>query len=672
MVILYRPREFFWYKNTLYSLDQPHCVFTMDPTDSPCPTPDCRRGSHRSQWRLLAGTACIACLVVACTTGPVSQGPGADSADIIESLPPDTGEITIYTPRLDRAEELLARRQLLPAASILRELENGKLTAGERARSLAMETELEYLQGNTEKALARLEQTLPALGAISPNQRTVLEDWLLRLTLSEQGPLAAATLADRLLLATEDELRGAALVDFIWRNLQRVPAADLEEQLLAPVSPHWSGWLELALLAADVMESPDMQVAQLELWQERHRSHRAAEVLPGGLEALLENRGRAPTRVALLLPLSGGPSAEGQALLQGYLAALYEGRRRGWPEQELMVMDSAAQPDFNAAYDIAVRAGAELVIGPLTREELLSWQPRPDSEVPLMTLAWHPELPEVVEVAVPDPAGGEQAGNDGGEEMLTGVILVELPPPVQLDLAPTDEARQLAQLAYDSGARNALVIKPAGEWGDSMADTLIQAWNAREGTIQAIATYSGQADYSSSLKAALKLNDSEERASKVRQLLGERTEFTPRRRKDIDIVFLLSNDPQDARSIKPLIAFHYAGDLPVYATSHVFSGKRDPQRDRDLNGIQLVEIPWVLTPEGELRGQLEDGREELLANLHALGADAFMLNWRLAQFRASPEARIRGNTGLLNMDKRGRIHRELMPARIRNGVPEPL
>lgn len=642
-----------------------HTTYQTDPNE----TAPSRRTREPTPRGYLAVCACLALLLSACAAGPAGQAP--DTATAVESLPPDTGEITIYTERLDRAETLLANRQLLPAASILRELENGKLTAGERARSLAMETELEYLQGNTGKALTRLEQTLPALGAISPDQRNVLDDWLLRLTLTEQGPLAAAGLADRILLATEDEARATTLRDFIWRNLQRVPTADLEAQLLAPVSPHWSGWLELALLAADVMESPDMQVAQLELWQERHRSHRAAEALPGGLDALLEGRGQAPSRIALLLPLSGRPGAGGQALLQGYLAALYEARRRGWPEQELMVMDSAAQPDFNAAYDIAVRAGADLVIGPLTPEELLTWQPGPDSTVPLMTLAWHPALPEVVEVAVPDPAGGETAGAEGGEEMLTGVILVELPPPVQLDLAPTDEARQLARLAYDSGARNALIIKPAGEWGDSMGDTLIEAWSEREGTVQAIATYSGQADYSSSLKAALKLNDSEERARRMRQLLGERTEFTPRRRKDIDIVFLLSDDPQDARSIKPLIAFHYAGDLPVYATSHVFSGKRDPQRDRDLNGIQLVEIPWLLAPEGEMQSKLGGEHEELLGDLHALGADAFLLNWRLAQLRASPEARIRGNTGLLNMDERGRVHRELVPARIRNGVPEP-
>jgi outer membrane PBP1 activator LpoA protein len=638
-------------------------MYQIDPSPSPS------RHDSILALRALAATCCLAILLAACAGSPSQEAAGPYTGDL-ESLPPDTGEETIYTARLDQAEALLAQRQLLPAASILRDIDNSKLTAGERARSLSMETEMLYLQGDTETALHNLEQTLPVLGGADPSLRYPLEDWYLRLVLTERGALAAARLADQLLLSAETGERATPLQEFIWHNLQRASTTAIEQQLQEAGSGHWSGWLELGLLVADVMESPDMQVAQLELWRERHPEHRAAEALPGGLEALVAGAGAAPARIAILLPLSDGPRAEGQALLQGYLAALYEGRLRGWPEQELMVMDSTAQPDFNTAYETAVRAGADLVVGPLTAGELANWQPGPGTTVPLMTLAWHPGL--LADAGTP-PAHESPAGDvpPESDELEPLESTPTPPPPVQLGLASTDEARQLAQLAYDSGARNALIIKPAGDWGDSMGDALIDSWSEREGEVQAIATYTGQTDYSSSLKSALQLNESEARAKRMRQLLGERTEFTPRRRKDIDIVFLLSDEPQDARSIKPLIAFHYAGDLPVYATSHVFSGKRDPQRDRDLNGIRLLEMPWLLTPEGRLQGSLVDESAQLLADMHALGADAYMLNWRLAQLRASRGAHIRGNTGLLSMDDRGRVHRELVPARMENGVPEP-
>ena len=76
----------------------------------------------------------------------------------------------------------------------------------------------------------------------------------------------------------------------------------------------------------------------------------------------------------------------------------------------------------------------------------------------------------------------------------------------------------------------------------------------------------------------------------------------------------------------------------MYSTSHIFSGRRDPQRDRDLDGIHLVEIPWLTGAGGQHAG---DGRRTPAsiswspADLHALGADAFLLNWRLAQLRES-------------------------------------
>ena len=77
----------------------------------------------------------LAVLLASCASGPAEQGHVALPADDIVILPPETGEETAYTARLQEAEQLLAARQLLPAASILRDLDSGKLTASERVRS---------------------------------------------------------------------------------------------------------------------------------------------------------------------------------------------------------------------------------------------------------------------------------------------------------------------------------------------------------------------------------------------------------------------------------------------------------------------------------------------------------------------------------------------------------
>jgi outer membrane PBP1 activator LpoA protein len=538
---------------------------------------------------------------------------------------------------------LLQQRQLLPAASILSDIDSSKLSLDERAQVLSMHIELLYLQGQAPAALTRLEEELPRLQPLHPAREWQLQQWQLRLLLGSTGGLAAARHADGLLdLSTEDDLR-EGLVTLIWHQLQASGESALVEELRNTRSARWSGWLELALLAAQVMDSPAVQVEELEIWRRRHPDHPVSGKLPGGLELLAPLGESPPARIALLLPLSGGMEAEGRAIVEGFLAAQFEARGRGWPEQQLLVMDSNRHADIGAAYSSAVAAGADLVIGPLAPEDLSGWEAIETMPAPIMTLDWLPQSPEYGE------------------------------PPYQLALAPEDEARQLARLAFDAGARDALVVRPRGDWGDTMADALLDRWNTLEGSVHAIATYSGQSDYSSSLKEALNLAQSEARANTLRQLMGTSLEFSPRRRKDIDTVFLLSSNPQDARSIKPLIAFHYAGDLPVYSTSHIFSGRPDPQRDRDLNGIRLVEIPWVLGRASSLPDKVAAaGSNSTLAARYAQGADAFILHWRLGQLREDPRNRIRGYTGLLNMDVDGRLHRELVPARMRGGLPEAM
>jgi outer membrane PBP1 activator LpoA protein len=345
----------------------------------------------------------------------------------------------------------------------------------------------------------------------------------------------------------------------------------------------------------------------------------------------------------LLLPLSNSLAGAGQAILDGFLAAQYQATDNGWESQQLLILDMDRYPDVNDAYRAAVERGAELVIGPLAREELDQWVPPLTADaVPLLALNWMEQQPADAE------------------------------PIYQLALAPEDEARQIAELAFDEGARQALLIRPAGAWGDAVSGAFVERWLELRGELRSSAIYSDRNDYSSSIKTALNLGESEARAERIRQLMGSRVEFTPRRRQDIDSVFLLSGQPAEARSIKPLVAFHYAADLPVYSTSQVFSGQPNPQRDRDLNGVRLLQMPWLLE-QGSLQQTINaSGSNETLADMYAMGADAFLLHWRLGQLRASTSNSLRGHTGLLSMDERGRIHRQLLAATFSDGVPVPL
>jgi hypothetical protein len=239
---------------------------------------------------------------------------------------------------------------------------------------------------------------------------------------------------------------------------------------------------------------------------------------------------------------------------------------------------------------------------------------------------------------------------------------------VQLSLAPEDEAEGLAELAFGSGARRAVIISPTGDWGSKVDAALRSRWTALGGSVASSATYGEYEEYSSSVKSTLSLDASEQRGRDLQDALDVEIAFTPRRRQDADIIFLLSRTGTEARSIKPLLAYHYAGDLPVYALSTIYSGVPD-ERNQDLDGIRLVEMPWVLGANPSLRSALaSSGSDMSYTRLNALGADAFMVQSGFGRLQSGADALFRGNTGLLTMDPDLSIQRELSAATFDEGA----
>ena len=183
------------------------------------------------------------------------------------------------------------------------------------------------------------------------------------------------------------------------------------------------------------------------------------------------------------------------------------------------------------------------------------------------------------------------------------------------------------------------------------------------------AYFSEQRDYSDLIKDLLNVDSSEQRAASLRQITGERFEFTARRRQDIDFVFLLSNASQ-ARGINPTLAFFYAEDIPVYSTSHVNVATDSRIEAIDLNGIRFCDIPWKLSGDDDIQASIEStwpAANTQLAPFFAMGVDVHRLYPRLQQLKEFPEERIFGSTGILQLNDNNVVTRQLMWASFDNG-----
>jgi hypothetical protein len=214
-----------------------------------------------------------------------------------------------------------------------------------------------------------------------------------------------------------------------------------------------------------------------------------------------------------------------------------------------------------------------------------------------------------------------------------------------------------------------MILSTNHAWGRKAANAFSQQWQQLGGNVVTEGFYGERSEYSPVIKQLLQLDDSEQRARNLRRIIGQAIEFEPRRRQDIDMIFLLAR-PDEARSIKPMLAFHYGGDIPIYGTSHLYSGIPSPGRDADLNGIKFSDMPWILSKNTALKNQIQTEVKQLdeaFLRMYALGIDSYRLYPRLRQLEQLPESRMYGETGNLSLTAQRVIQRRLMWAQIRNG-----
>lgn len=550
------------------------------------------------------------------------------------SLSPDREALQLKAARLLLQED---RREL--ANNVLQTIQPATLPLDLYADYSEISCELNIQRGNYEQARIILEspQLIENFDNLSSDRQLALS--LLRAEVFALLGSHIASAQQRIyinpLLDKENQRSNR---EAIWSSLMHVPQAEISHFLNTSFKGEYQGWLLLALIAKENQGDLEQQVKQLDRWQQDWSEHPANEELPGGLQLIKELAANRPQHVALLLPLTGKLAPFGQAIRDGFIAALYQTKIRGSHVPTLKIYDTEAHDDFIGLYNLAISEGAQIIVGPLEKQRL--------------SLLFD-------EVALPVPTLGlNRIDNYGAAPSQL----------FQFGLAPQDEAKQIADIAFLDNHRKAFVIAPQGEWGDKVSAAFEDRWQSLGGTTIAHSRYRDQKDYSTGIKDSLLLQASEDRAKRVETLIAERIEFSPHRREDVDMVLLLAR-PQQARSLKPLLAYHYAGDLPVYGTSQLYTGNENPVKDRDLNTVRFTDMPWILEQATELKQQIsaEIEQSKPYLRMYALGVDSYQLHPRMRQLLEMPGSRVYGQTGTLRLNEQQEIERELLFAKMLGG-----
>ncbi len=559
------------------------------------------------------------------------------------SQPSKTTSTEVATPdfgALSAIEQLIANHRL-------KEAEDNLLNIDTISLNELKQIHFHWLEARLSVALGRGDAAMMALNSVPPGSFTRLT----HLSSHAPGFLRAkalhlkaqfiASARERMFLAgvlTNEELY-LKNHEAIWSSLLQANEKTVESLAAKSSTLIFKGWLELTLIVKHTQIDLDRQLRALRKWQVKYHNHPAAKQLPGDLaqiEDYVESRAK---YVALMLPLSGRLAATGKALRDGLLAAYYQALQAGAEVPEIKIYDTAQSKDFWSLYKQAILDGNELIIGPLEKKSVIRLQQEDHLPVPTLALNY-----------------GNRDQTENPEQLF------------QFGLAVEDEAELASLYARQQGYQRAVVLTPKGAWGERVFNRFSQSWQAQGGELIEAQFFSGKADYNKVISRLMSVDDSERRARKLRKQLGVRLEFQARRRQDVDFIFVAAL-PHQARQIKPTLAFNFAKNIPVIATSQIYSGKKARSKDKDLEDVVFCDIPWVLN-NNRLRKKIHTlwpNTRSSLDRLYALGLDAYQLYPRLGQIKALSQSSIQGQTGQLTLDPHGQVVRNLPFAKFIKG-----
>ena len=463
---------------------------------------------------------------------------------------------------------------------------------------------------------------------------------------------AAQSSGDPIMLATElilqeFKLKQPYLVklnhDRIWNQINRLSETDLDKARNHVTHPTLRGWLDLNYLQRISSTDSAQLNRNIQKWQRNFPRHPATErankmirkttVIPyrpaisqpvkpipmpvikeavitkpinpnkpilGGVTPPLP---RTIKRVAIILPLTGSLSSIGQSLLSGIKKA-----QRDYASNIHMKIYDSNSDNINAVYGKAISDGKiDFVIGPFSKDKIAQLSRVPSLPMNTLSLNYIGRL---------KPA--------------TGLY--------QFGLLPEDETLQIAGKMLNKGYKKVAIIVPNSSWGRRLRNSFTQAFTRNGGKAIITINYSQKsATYNDISNALLKKKDS------------------------IDAIFLAAS-PSQARAIQPLL---YQGELksiPVYATSHIYSGLANQYRNVKLEGIRYTEIPWIL--EVSKKGLPQDSK---FPRLRALGMDALMVAKGMTTIVTN--SALNGRTGRIQIGPNRVLHRQLKWAKFNGGSP---
>jgi outer membrane PBP1 activator LpoA protein len=515
--------------------------------------------------------------------------------------------------RLLAADALMKANDFKQCKSYLDKINLSRLNEQQHNHFNLLQAQLNLSLGNAEKGLAQLKTVQTQF---FDDQTKVAYYQSLSFAYSLTGDMfqSAQTLLE-IMPYLQDKAAQNRHYEAILTALSAWSTTDLSPKQASAAS-ELNSWMALARI---LKLEPALINEPLLKWKQLYPTHPAnSSFLTSYTKNYQRSFGQARI-IAVFLPKSGAFAEAANVIRDGFAKAYKWAKQNGQTQAEIRFYDSTkANPA--ELYQQAVKEGAQLIVGPLDKKEIKALVNGTDLTVPVLALNHveglsHPKL-------------------------------------YQFGLSPIDDAQACATKARQDNHQNALLLVPKTEQGKRFNTYLSESWKGLGGTIVNVQSYDEKAESFPHLVNAL-----------AKLATGA------------DVILLNAyTKPARALATQLLADFTTAG-LPVYATSQVYAGDIDENRDEALGGITFCDVPWMFTQAytGELsKANLQQSWQKVAPSylrLLPLGIDAYNVIAHLTELKTKP---YQGATGKLSLDNQNKIGRELYCAKFVSGIPKPM
>jgi outer membrane PBP1 activator LpoA protein len=419
-----------------------------------------------------------------------------------------------------------------------------------------------------------------------------------------------------------------ANINDYWQLLQEQTLPALADHASTTNNPSVLAWDKLAIISKKYSRDSQALSTALTKWLLTYPTHPAHILIPSlaTIEALSQQP--RPQHIALLLPTHGLFARATQAIHSGFLQAYYKNKTNLPITQMISFYDTSPTNTTNivSLYQQAIAAGAEVIVGPLNKDQINALQQYNNFTVPVLALNY-----TTIAISNSLPTNFYEFG-----------------------LSPEDEAQQLAAIAHHSGLHQAVIIAINNHWGHRLAIALTEAWQQNNAIIRNKLYLEPTADFTTAITQLLHIEPTLDHT-----VTGTKNN-TALSQQDVDVIFLFAPSAM-GQQIVPLLKFYYGTTIPIYASSAIYSGKPNPSSDSDLNTVLFTELPWLIYL----------AKQPAMPNisydrLYAVGYDAYLLSNNLTRLKNLANFPIYGATGRLSMQQQ-QIRQKLTLVSMQNG-----